>query len=60
MSRYWVDPRSQRVISLCDDCAAEPETARAARERGWIEIPRADPRVREAKAWFCDVCGAYL
>lgn len=60
MSRYWVDPRSQRVISLCDDCAAEPETARAEKERGWIEIPRADPRVRESGSWFCDVCGDYL
>ncbi len=64
MSRYWIDPKTERVISLCDLCAAEPETARAEKERGWIEIRREDPqaraRIREARAWFCDVCGAYL
>lgn len=60
MSRYWFDPKYLRVISLCDQCAAEPETARAEKERGWIEIPRHDPRVKQSCSWFCDVCGELL
>ncbi|WP_322798893.1 hypothetical protein [Thermoflexus sp.] len=60
MSRYWIDPTRDYLIALCDGCASDPETERAKRERGWIEIPRNDPRVREEGAFNCSVCGDYL
>lgn len=60
MARYWIDPKTDYLIALCDECAAEEETERARRERGWIEIPRSHERVRREMAWFCSVCGELL
>ncbi|WP_322794728.1 hypothetical protein [Thermoflexus sp.] len=64
MSRFWIDPTMDPpdgyLIALCDRCASEPETERARRERGWIEVPRSHERVRREGAWFCAVCGELL
>ena len=65
MPRFWINPTLDRarggaLVALCDRCAAEPETARAVREQGWVEVTRSHPRVRQEGAWHCEVCGELL